>query len=297
MKAFKKLGVLPNPEDSRDFKLGSIQPPVAIPASFMPTGFFNLVAMMQDEQPACGGFSGDEMHKYLRSLKSGTVEDLDPRFLYAAEKTLDGVPTQEGTTIRAIGQALIQYGSCLTSLFPDDTSLSVADYCNFSLVPQTAITDAATRKAANYFFLDDLSMNGIKQAIYLNNGAILEVKVGDEWWTAANGTTSWAAADILPLRPPATVVSGHFIFAGAYDANYIYFINSWSQEWGQNGFGFFGENYIPEVTTGLTLVEVPASVKQALSAQQVTLAQQIITDIKEAATFIAKELQQKNGTE
>ena len=98
--------------------------------------------------------------------------------------------------------------------------------------------------------LNDLSFDGIKKAIYENGLVLLGVHVGNEWWTAPNGNSSWQEADILPLRPPKVRISGHAILAYGYDENYIYFRNSFGSTWGREGDGYFGANYASQVYEG-----------------------------------------------
>lgn len=144
--------------------------------------------------------------------------------------------------------------------FPNDVTLAVPTYSNAALIPPEAFTVAKDRLVKSYVALTDLSFAGIKAAIAQNKVVLLGVKVGNEWWTAANGQTSWNPTAIFPLRPPANVVSGHAILAYGYDENYIYFRNSWSTEWGNNGNGFFGADYIPFVQEAWTFMDLAPEV-------------------------------------
>ncbi|MGH2639899.1 MAG: hypothetical protein ACRDF4_11580 [Rhabdochlamydiaceae bacterium] len=288
---YEKLGWIENPKDERDWTLGMVQPPASnILATYKPAEFFSLAALMQDQQPACGGFSLAQLLQYYIYLRTGSPVDLSPRFAYMAEKSLDGLPTIEGTTLRGIGQAITKLGICLNTLLDADTNLPDTTYQDLTQASTEAKTDALTRIEPSYFFLDDLSWGGIQQAIYQNKAVILELKVGSEWWTSKTGTNSWAATDILPLRPPASTVSGHFIMAGAYDQDNIWLLNSWSQQWAQNGFANLQKDYLPDIIGGLAVVDIPKSVKTALSNKQVDLADQILEDMKQVLSLISKEV-------
>jgi hypothetical protein len=48
---------------------------------------------------------------------------------------------------------------------------------------------------------------------------------------------------------------GHFVVACGYDENFIYFRNSWSTEWGQNGNGWIDVSYIKNVVAIGTLLD------------------------------------------
>lgn len=267
---FDKLGHVVMPVDGRDFQLGHVQAPAEIPVEYKPDKFFQLVPLMQGHEPACGGFSLAKLLNYLRLYAPS------PRFAFMAEKSIDTVnPPEDGTTLRTIGAAAKNLGVCSDSLVVDDISLPASEYADLSKASDEAKTNAGEHKEDSYFFLDDLSFEGIKQAIFQNGAVIIAMQVGNEWWTP-----SWNAADILPLKPPAEVVSGHFIVAGAYEADKIWVINSWSDKWGDKGFAYFGADYVPHIMNGLALKTIPRSVQTALKAGQIAIAQEILADLK-----------------
>jgi len=290
--AFKKLGAI-HEENPNLHPLGAVQPPVAKPATLLPDRFFALAALMQYQSPKCGGYSLAQFLNYLEVLSGSQNTVLSGNFDYEFEKTVDGVPDQDGTTISAIGKAGAEVGACLATLFPEDTA-ATTDTTPYSAASEQAKIDALARIGGTPFLLDDLSIEGIHQAVYQNSAVILEVQVGDEWWTAVNGETSWAAADVLPLRTPKTVIDAHYILVGAYDeaTDRTWFVNSWSNEWGQNGFGYFGSNYAPFIKGGIAFKKVPASVQEALYTKNYSLAQQILMDISEALGLIKQEIGQ-----
>jgi hypothetical protein len=293
--AFKKLGAI-HEENPQGFLLGSIQAPVAKPSTYLldPNGpFFTLNALMQFMSPHCGGYSLAQLVNFLAVLKGATPFDLSGSFDYAYEKTVDGVPNEDGTVITAIGKAGNNVGSCLQGLFPNDTA-TATDATPFSQASAQAKADALTRVLGTPFLLDDLSIEGIHQACYQNGGVILEVEVGNEWWTDESGATSWAPSVTCPVLPPKTVVDNHFILVAPYDEpnDRTWFINSWSKEWGQNGFGYFNSNYAPFIKAGIAFKQIPPSVHQALTANQISLAQQILQDLEQVLNLMGKEIGQ-----
>jgi hypothetical protein len=241
---YSNLGRISLPEDIRDKRLDvSTAGPIA--PTYSGSNFFSLVPLMQGLEPACGGFS---KAAWDRDHNLGFTS---PRFNYMGQKSKDGVPTVAGTTIRGMGSAAIHVGVCNDSLVSDDITLPYQAYGDISFASPQAIAQGLSDHQGTYLFIDVSSMQSIKQAMQLNNGVILEVEVGKEWYTAPSGVESWNEADILPLRTPRQIISGHFIYCNAYDENCIYFINSWSNEWGRNGFGYFSSDYIPFVTHGI----------------------------------------------
>ena len=295
---FGKLGAI-HEEKPEGFLLGSIQAPVEKPSTYLlnpNSPFFTLNALMQGKTSECGGYSVAQLINFLCVLKGINPTDLSGSFDYAYEKTVDGVPATPGTYISAVGKAGSTVGSCLKKLFPDDGDAATDPSGTptlWTVATEAAKADALARGVLGTpFLLDDLSIEGIHQACYQNGGVILEVQVGDEWWTAPNGTTSWSAADVLPLRPPKQVVDAHFILVAPYDEpnDRSWFINSWSKEWGENGFGYFNSNYAPFIKAGIAFKQIPPSVAQALTAGQVSLAQQILNDMEKVLALIGMEI-------
>jgi hypothetical protein len=211
----------------------------------------------------------------------------------------------EGTTISALGKAANLVGSCLEPLFPDDGALTTNPQdviaTPYASATAQAIADAATRVLGTPFLLTDLSMDGIHQACFEYGAVILEVQVGAEWYTAPDGAESWEAEDVaLPIRPPKTVIDSHFILVAPYDetTDRTWAINSWSQQWGQNGFGYFNSDYAPFILNALAFKQVPASVTAVLNnpaietPQKQAIVQQILQDIQEALDLMSKEVGQ-----
>ena len=294
---FQKLGALPYQRTGAELRVGQAAAPA--PQPYDDPAFFSQPVLMQGLSPECGGYSLAFLLAYLLNQQ----QKLSGSFAYAYEKTKDGVPDSDGTTIAAIGTAAQNEGTCLDSLFPDDGVLSAPSEgvrpTPFSAATPQAIQDALTRAGLVPLFLTDLSWNGLQTAIARYKAVILEAQVGDEWYTAPDGQTSWAAADVLPIRPPKTVIDAHFFVAGGkYDANDIWFANSWSAEWGENGFGWFQQNYLPYIKNAIVLYKAPPSVQTIANHPTLTqpeknsLIQQIIDDIEQAVGLISQEIGQ-----
>lgn len=291
---FKKLGVIPYKRTGEELT-ASADPTTASP-TYLDEAFFNTPILMQGQSPECGGFSPGFALAYLLNLQT----KLSGSFAYAFEKTVDGLPTEEGTTIAAVGEAVKDAGICLQDLFPDDGNITTDPQGNqtpYSDASTQAIQDAAARAGWLSLHLTDLSWAGLQAAVAKYKCVLVEAEVGNEWWTAPNGTNSWAEADILPIRPPAKVVDGHFfVLGGKYDASSIWFANSWSTEWGHNGFGYLGSDYVPFIKNAIVFYKAPPSVQTIVNhptltqQQKNSIIQQIITDMEEAVSLIKKEL-------
>lgn len=280
---FTKLGAI-HEDNPVGFQLGQVQAPVVIPQQFNCTDAGPIPAipiLMQGQSPECGGYSLATLISILKTLTT----PLSGCFDYAYEKWIDGLPSQEGTVISAVGKTGNQVGSCLQPLFPDDGVLMQTESNNttpFTDATPAAKADALTRALGTPFNLNDLSFEGIAQAICQNGAVILEVQIGAEWWTLPNGVESWAPEVACPIQPPKTIIDSHFICASAYDLtnNRIWFANTWSTEWGQNGWGYLSPAYLPFIQNGIAFKQVPNSVISALTQGQKTLAQEILADMK-----------------
>ena len=290
-----KLGVIPYQRTGQELRVGQSAAPVPTQPPYDDPAFFSTPILMQGLSPECGGYSAAFAIAYLLSLQT----KLSGSFTYAFEKTVDGVPDAAGTTIAAIGQAAQSAGSCLDTLFQDDGTSP--DDLNgtpslYSAATPEAIQDAFARAGWLSLFLNDLSWNGLQAAISKYKTVLVEAEVGEEWWTNAEGKESWAAADVLPIRPPKTVIDSHFfVLGGEYDSEKINFANSWSTEWGENGFGYFQENYLPFIKNAIVLFKAPPSIQTIVNhptlpqAEKNSLIQQILDDIEQAVALISKE--------
>ena len=129
---------------------------------------------------------------------------------------------------------------------------------------------------------------------------IVEAKLGNEWYTAPNGQTSWAEADVLPIRPPAEIIDAHFfVIGGEYNPTDTWFANSWSEEWGHLGFGYFQANYVPYVMNAIVLYKQTPAIQTVVNhptltpQEKTSLIQQIIDDIEQVVSLIQQQIAQK----
>ncbi len=260
----KNLGFIKSPLDLRDIRLGKVQAPVAIPRIYF-SDLSKEPVLYQGKQPACIGHA---TASGLMTLGDTQSKDFSPRFLYALCKKTDGLPEEEGTFYRQALKIAKSTGCCDNVQFPNDIDLDKEEYKRWDLISQEAYDVAQIRIIKAYASVNDLSFNGIKQAIFQNKVVLLGMKLGNEWWTAPDGEISWEEKDILPLRTPKQIISGHAILAYGYDENYIYFRNSFGKDWGREGEGFFSKDYLPYIQEGWTFVDLPDVVIQNLIKQK-----------------------------
>lgn len=231
------MGAKPRPRRSTDYHPDSfakaIPTPVSVPIP-------SLYTFMQNQEPSCGG---DSVTQYLDVIYGGVGS---PMFTWRNIRNIDGLPATDGSESSTLGKEAQSIGTCDLTLMSDDSTLSNADYAAYTGITPALLANAASRKIANYAFIDDPTLQQIKDNIFQHKAAILRVNCGDGWWTSKSGVASWAEADILPSRL-GNYVDDHFICVTAFDENYIYFQNSWSVEWCRQGLGYFDSTYIPYV--------------------------------------------------
>lgn len=228
--SFDNLGAVERPVDARDRLVGSVSP---FPATYMQDKAFNAPIYYQGKRPACGAHAGAWLYTYLTGKK------YTPRATWIDIKK-DGTSPSDGTDMRSIFKSMQKTG--VEPFEPRENDVSLDD------IPYASGTVSPTKeKIGAYGFNDSIGFDALKSLIYQNGAAILLMRVGKTMWTDSNGNNSWQEKDILPLKVPSEIVSGHFVVAHSYDEKNIYFANSWSTDWGRKGHGYFGADYMPLV--------------------------------------------------
>jgi len=241
--AFENLGAVEKRPDPMDIMLGTA---VAVkythPKVLTNNTAWAMPIEYQGNQPACSAHSGAE----IKDLSLGSR--FTPRFTWADLKTFDGWPINSGSDIRSIFKSITKNGALDFAQLGNDVSLSLVDYAT----PPTQVQRnlAIKHSGMGYGFITDLTFDGLKQFITDHGPTIILMRVNNRFWTAADGHTSWAEKDILPLAPSSPqwpVVSGHFVVAHSFDEDNIYFVNHFSSGWGRNGHGYFGADYMKDI--------------------------------------------------
>ncbi len=278
-------GLLDSPADKRDFKLSAVQASLDyITEVFMPD-YSMLPTYHQHKQPSCIGHAVAWMINFYEYTENQRTVFLSPRFIYALAKKDDGLPYQDGTYYRVGLKEAKNYGVAEDLYFPNDTSLDRDSYNDVSQITSDAYDNAESKKIRSYVQLDDLSFDGIKQAIYQNKVVLLALQVDENMYTDRFGNVTWHEQDILPLRTPINK-GGHAVVAIGYDLNYIYWKNSWGDTWGKEGTGYFGKNYIPYIKEGWTTIDLPDDVIEKLKTAQLSL----IERLKQYVTYLKSKL-------
>jgi hypothetical protein len=257
------FGSIPSPEDYRDIAFASVVEPVPLPSKFF-VDTAGLPVWHQRKIGACVGHAGGKYKQKLDQIDTKQVIPLSPRYLYGMAKAMDKVPG-EGTYPRLVMKVLYDYGCTTEDELPNDTTLDHESYVlqrkleNFSKYHTTA----AKYKISSYANVNIKSLDEIKQATIAGNGMTTLVRIGKEWYSDATGIT-WDKKRILPIKPPANIISGHQIYLIGYEDEggdtKIHFLNSWSDEWADAGKGWFWwSQYKDFFVEAYTAVDIPQS--------------------------------------
>lgn len=262
---YNNFGAIEIEQSPTDFELGAISLPVEIPDVYLPEWTSEI--QMQSKQPTCGANSGTA----LKNSQDGFNGSFP--YLWKKIKSIDVYPVDSGTSMDFIFKALAKFGVCSKDMLQGDTSLDTTSFLNSLQTTPEMDTDALKHRISSYAYTWNPSFEEIKQTIYKHKGAILLLKIGQEFWTP-----SWNEKDIMPLKNTGSTVSGHFVFAYGYDEKYIYFINSWSKDWAKDGVGYFDESYLSRVMQMGTAVDLngyvfPRDLKKGMSGTDVGILQ------------------------
>jgi hypothetical protein len=289
----KNLGALERKPDPRDILLGSVQAPVAIPASLIPDVSW-LVRNYQGQTPCCGAHASSHFQAILEhALTPDVSQRYTPRFSWIKIKAIDGYPLESGTDMRSILKSLTNDGADDFEPLENDVTLPITTYSDPSAVTPDMVTNASAKKVGSYGF-GNTDFESLCQAIYQNKAVLLLIKCDDGFWGTSTPTFT-------------TPEYGHFITAYGYDSDFIYIVDSADPS---DTFAFkkIAKQYVNSPTTFIfeagTAVDIPPAVKQALttntpvpqsvthalSTGQLTLAEQILNDIEAALALMKQEI-------
>lgn len=225
-------GALESPKDERDWTLASVGAPTTYPSAAFINAVLQLFITNQGQIGSCVGNTFEEIVRLIQILIGNTQEQLSWRFVYAMCKAVEGkvvtiggvtydftgfprtAGANDGTYPALAAQIIRKFGAPLAKYCPNDITLSADDFCygrDVNNIPAEALADAATRKSGADL-TTPITRDGIKQAITYakaNNGGVAILRrIGKEYWTA-NGVSTYDKAKLLPMQPPAQIVSGH----------------------------------------------------------------------------------------
>lgn len=228
-------GAIRSGRDYRD-AYASVAAAAAAPIITLPPTYHTDLGpvLMQNQIPACVAHDVVYLMKLYHFRKTGQWIDLSPRFLDILSWEPD-LKLEDGRRPRTVMKIAANTGCCTTALLPNDTTLPLATYRDKSIITQAMKDEAALYKIPGYISVE-VTPQATRAAIYLYGAVTALFEIGDEFYTAASGQTSWADSDIDPLRTPASIIGGHQIAPNGWtDPTFNTVRNEWSEAWANKG--------------------------------------------------------------
>lgn len=243
------FGAAPSEKDYRDIKDYQVTLATPYPTSFT-DDLSEIAVTMQGKLGIC---TANLCYVIERQLaKKGIKVKLSRRFLYTVTKRLIDQNTSEGSSMRSALKAAYKYGVALESSVPTDVTVSHEKFIeDYTFTPE--IWQEALKYRIGGYISIGTDKDSLAAGISQYGALYARFEVGNEWFTP-----SWNAKDILPLRKPAKVISGHAVVPFSYDSSFpkmhAILRNSWSTDWANKGNGdFFIEDYGPTEAWAVTM--------------------------------------------
>jgi uncharacterized protein YcgL (UPF0745 family) len=169
---------------------------------------------------------------YQEFKETGKVPKFSRRFLYSIARTYSPYdPNGEGLFPRDGGKVLKDIGVSEPDTI-DDNTLHHSIYAGY--VPSEEMKKAAKKWSAGFVSVNSNDMESIKQAIVKEGLITVSLAHEGSKWNARTGK----------LSKPVNATGAHYIAVYGYEVTdkgetILYFINSWSEKWGDKGKGQF----------------------------------------------------------
>lgn len=223
-----KAGFIPSEPDHRDYIYGAV---VNMEADTLPPSFFYpRIPVNKQVIGDCVGQSS----RAIKAIQEGHGLDFAPDFVYSQCKKLDGAPDQEGTQPRIAMQVLKNIGAARKGLYDNLTANTPRPEPSAA-----AVDDAKPFVISAYARIQ--TVDEIKHAL-VNQGPVMgAVIVTDSFMNAPGG--------VIP-NPQGSILGGHAICIDGYDDSkqQFRFINSWGEEWGDEGYGWLPYSFLTFTT-------------------------------------------------
>jgi hypothetical protein len=207
------FGLVPSPEDSRDFLLSNS--PAMLEIKRRPKELpilFDLPITNQGSNPSCVGHAGGTIKQFVELREKSFIRP-DREWLYAECKKIDGMPNVDGTYFRAVLKVLRDKGCKLEGQDNDPSIYRIAEYRR----------------------IDDLSFNGIKNALAIWGHALGGYRGSNAGWSG----------EVIRKPKAGEPTWGHAITLLGYLEQYILGQNSWGEQKHNKGIFKAPENYMP----------------------------------------------------
>jgi len=230
------LGATRNPLDLRRIKLAQVQSPVEVPKQYL-TDLSNISCFDQKKLGACVGHAHATMHIFQNFKETGKIIKLSPRYLYAMAKKVDGIQNQEGTYPEVVSKISKEKGCATEDTVLNDTKLSHSDYINITET-EAIKSDAYPYRSGGYAEVAN-SIEGLYQAIYQNGAVLGTISVGNYSSPIKKGEDGLHRVIFCGYGYRTLKFKNGKLVGSGNKKGRIFFYNSWSNDWGEEGFGYF----------------------------------------------------------
>lgn len=236
------LGAIKNIKDLRDIQLVQVQAPVTVPVKHI-TDISWMPVLNQRSLGACVGHAHALIHIYNEYKENGKIEKLSPRFIYALAKKIDGMAS-EGTQPRIAAKVQKDKGCPDEKYCINNTTLSHSEYIN--VYETGAMLGDAKRYGVKGFTNVLPDKESLKQAIFQNGLVAITISVGNYNNPILPGT-----------------IGLHRVTLFGYDGDRFFYRNSWGEEWGDTGNGYFDWG-TQQLYDGMVFTDIPNSILEEI---------------------------------
>ena len=225
-----KFGCIKDKFDDRVYLMRAYLPVIKLPKKIDYTPKLSPARDQGDEGTCVSFATACGMKEYQELLDYEKLVELSPRFVYNESKKIDGMPDEEGTTIRAAMQVLESKGVCQEKFWPYLPHQKTK-------AQEGAISNAKKFRIITYARI--LNLNELRLSLATKGPSVIGVEVFEGMMETKTG--------LVPLpKKNETALGGHAICLVGYDdkKKNIKFKNSWSDKWGQKGYGFLPYAYV-----------------------------------------------------
>jgi len=228
MSLFRKkysYGILaPDYYDPRDYLLSDVQPiKVALPDEFDLRSQQSPI-QNQNGLGICYSFMIAGIGEYWNTKEYHQLINLAERFVVYQTKKISGLWNIQGDYFRNSLKAFCDYGAPLETDYPFSTNWE-----DYKKEPPEDIIKKALEFKGKTFWRVNTDLESIRQAVFQN---ICPLGFGMPWYKSYNIPEPDGR---LPLSS-GKMVGGHAISGGYWTKEKLWFKNSWSSNWGNQGY-------------------------------------------------------------
>jgi C1A family cysteine protease len=213
----------------RDFRLETIPTAEILPASYEVP--FSGKIKDQNGSGSCVSQATSYYAEVLNAIETKSWVELSPKFLYSQ----CFIPPM-GSYTKDNMSLMCNYGICPETYLPSYPATE-ADMERKSDITEAALQDALTYTAKSYLTWNNRSIDMFKKAIYQGNGCVAIAMGNNELWKTGDIGLPKSADEFSWSH-------GIYLVGWSDEKKAFHFINSWSESWGENGYGWLPYDYI-----------------------------------------------------